>query len=154
MGGRRVGSTGRSLIAIDPGASYFAWAWFGADGLLRKCGHDSTILKLDHLTGRADVAVERMRDRPRSPVRKNDILDVATTSGLVAGFLDPVDLRFVTPKEWKGDRPKRVDHPVTFDLLTAEERAAYSKGIRGLTKRQRLDVMDAIGIGMWALGRR
>lgn len=87
------------------------------------------------------------------PIRKwkgdpNDLISVAVHVGVaVSSFAqscERVDL--VTPRQWKGQMPKEVSAQKTLDKLTEAEK-------QNIEKIKSSHVLDAIGLGLWALGR-
>jgi hypothetical protein len=82
----------------------------------------------------------------------NDLLalagvDAAIFSTFVASGIDCTVKHFL-PKEWKGQTPKAVCHQRVKNALSAEEQ----KRIKG-TAYLLHNVLDAVGIGLFALGR-
>lgn len=132
-----------SLTAIDPGIRTGV-AWF-IDGKLvnvQQCKDEP-------------VAVSRLvviecpeyqKGRRCSP---NDLITLARRVGRweervrIAGG----KCVLVKPSEWKGSVPKRVHHARILARLEADERDVLETSSVGP------DAMDAIGIGLWYLGR-
>lgn len=79
----------------------------------------------------------------------NDLLTVARIAGKLTGFAENPE--FVAPKTWKGNVPKKIMLDRIFLRLSAEER----KIIDALKapKAEKHNAIDAIGIGLWKLGR-
>lgn len=87
------------------------------------------------------------------PVRKwkgdpNDLISVAVHVGIVVSSFsqscEHVDL--VKPRQWKGQTPKDVSSQRTLNKLTEDEK-------KNIEKVKSSHVLDAIGLGLWALGR-
>ena len=83
----------------------------------------------------------------------NDLVDVALVAGACAGLL-PAKVAFVKPRRWKGTAPKRVTNRRTREVLTSEEVHVYTVAMTAVPAGLRHNVLDAIGIGLWALGRK
>ena len=114
------------------------------------------------LTG---IVVEHPRIYPGHPARPNDIIKLAIRAGLEAGYLacySKVNPDWVEPATWKGGAiRKEWSIPRIQRRLTADELATVAtyfahggpKG-RPVAEGRRHDVWDAIGIGLWAVGRQ
>ncbi len=132
------------MITIDPG-KHPGWAYFPFN-ILNACGAGP----LPSWVG-TDVGpclIERPTIYPRSPVPPNDIITLAIEAGrLSAPFRD---VQWVLPRKWKGTAPKAVMHARIMNALTPEEHDVYRRcNDRGGSK----DALDAIGLGLWKLGR-
>ena len=94
--------------------------------------------------------VEHPRVYPGSAQQKgdlNDLLDVVAVGACIARYFQkPVT---VFPADWKGNVPKDVMTERIRRALTDEERARIEKCPASLMH----NVLDAIGIGLWTLGR-
>ena len=145
---------GFDLLAIDPGA-HTGWAAFGCAhytgdaGLNRllACGSGSPTLEFA-----ARVVIELPQIYPSHPVPPNDIITLAFLAGRYAGAAMPgVEVSTVFPHQWKGNLPK--------DVCAARVRAKLSLAERAIVdacdapKGQMHNVLDAIGIGLFAEGR-
>jgi len=144
-----------NLIAIDPGKHAVGWAAFGDDGL-SACGM-LEIGALGYLAGRrpdvAVIEVPQIYDRRRWKGDPNDLIDVAIAAGMARQALcDAAEVVLVKPAAWKGQRAKAIDTEYTSGLLSLPERAVIDRC--GVAKSKRHNVIDAIGIGLWRLGRR
>lgn len=80
----------------------------------------------------------------------NDLIDVAITAGVVIGVFKDSKIDLVLPHTWKGQRPKDVDNQYTLSLLTKIEQGK----IGHYPKTKMHNVIDAIGLGLWKIGRR
>lgn len=100
------------------------------------------------------VVVEVPKVYPRSPADPEDLILLAFTAGLLAGSARAADLKMVRPAAWKGQRPKDVDTALTLATLTDAERETFGRCTYDIPKGLRHNVIDAIGIGLWQLGRR
>lgn len=79
----------------------------------------------------------------------NDLLDVAAVGAAVSMLFDPSNIESVFPSDWKGNVPKQKMLVRIFGKLSLVERAV----IQQANKSDMEDVLDAIGIGLWKLGR-
>lgn len=137
------------LIAIDPGRMT-GLAFFESGRLVQ-----ARLLK-DPLScpslGKADLVVLEIPTMyPYSGIDPQTMVTLAIRGGFVAGRVIAPQLKLVQPREWKGQRPKEVDNRYTLRLLCDHERRIV---MRSTTKAQRHNVIDAVGLGLWALGRR
>ena len=137
------------LLAIDPGAST-GWGVFDKTQLLG-CG-----LGDPHVERAARIVIELPQVYPQQPVPPNDLITLAFLAGRYAGAAMGgsvgVAVSTVFPHQWKGNLPK--------DLCAIRVRAALTPAERTIVdaidvpEKQRHNVMDAIGIGLFTLGRR
>jgi len=85
-----------------------------------------------------------------------DLIRVAFAGGRyaeqVAERYATYDVQTVFPHEWKGGTPKAIDNARTIAKLFPDELALLHA--TGLSEAKRHDVVDAIGICLWKLGRR
>ncbi len=146
------------LLAIDPGADT-GWALFDSARRLTACGLGSPVLP-----GRLieDVLIECPKLRPRGEKNPNAILLVARNAGEWAGRLEGQTagrIRYVTPNDWKGSTSKDISHARLWAKLDPKEQAIVDKafaeapGRNGLAPSKRHNVLDAIGIGLYGVGR-
>ena len=93
-----------------------------------------------------------MPELERAHARKNDIGMLAFHAGMLAARVKAKSVRLVKPQQWKGSRPKEVDNRLTMGLLSDQERRI----VAAVNAPPSLlhNVIDAIGIGLWAIGRR
>lgn len=146
------------LLCIDPGKTA-GWAYF-EDGKLAACGKTKNILK-EWLVNPENlhVVVESQRIYPsirKEGIPDNDIVSLARTAGEISGFYlaGRASTEYVFPREWKGTVPKRITEKRVLAVADSEEyRLIYS------TKSDRAksldnNMIDAIGIGYWKLGRK
>lgn len=133
------------LLAIDPGA-HTGWALFvdGAGGArLRACGLGSPLA--EHVL---QVVIEFPWVYPAHPVPPNDLVTLAFLAGRYAGALTG-EVYTVFPHQWKGNLPKDVCAARVRARLSPEERAIVDAC--DVPEKQRHNVMDAIGIGLFFL---
>lgn len=149
------------LLAVDPGVHQCGCAHF-LDGRLVDAalvvrdrnhwgdGPAGTVESVGIWFGlRPDqFAVERQRVYPGRQGRRtdpNDLLDLSlVTGGLIYAFRQ-AKTKVIYPADWKGQTPKKVMNHRVFSRLTVEEQLALG------TKNH--NVLDAVGIGLYYLGR-
>jgi hypothetical protein len=142
------------LLAIDPGGACLGWALF-EDGVLIEVGLSRTKEQLTGARARhhalilpkargGRVVSEMMRYRgSRSGIPPQDLVEL----NLIAGH---VGSEWVYPDEWKGRVPKEIHQPRILKALTPEE-LYLVEGVRPPTLRH--NAIDAVGIGLYCLGR-
>lgn len=152
-----------NLITIDPG-NKTGVALF-RDGSLIDCG----LLRCDVKTqmvaliinsvcekdppARAVIEMPRIYKRTNWEGDPNDLIKVAKLAGLFVGCISKwCPVQEVFPQDWKGQRPKTVDNKFTWSLLDKSERAVFKA--QKVPKSYEDNVLDAIGIGLWKVGRR
>lgn len=151
-------TTGDFVLGVDPGKSGFAWALF-RDGKLESCGRNSeqTIGAFARAALAFGTRLRVVIERPQIYVQSrwkgdpNDLVDVAMTVGALRHALRESRVELVLPREWKGTVPKDVmGDRILLSLDVAERERVH---MLGLSKKFRLDVVDAIGIALRALDR-
>lgn len=156
------------LVAVDPAVERQALAVYvrgelhglvrilagAADGgaLLEECRPYLVPVTADR---RAVIELPQVYPGRRQKGDPNDLIEVAAAAGAVGALLSAHGLavRFVRPRDWKGQRPKDVDHARTRAILHASELEIVERVCAGVPRAHRLDLMDAVGIGLWSLGR-
>ncbi len=146
------------LIAIDPGAHAVGWASFES-GELRKCGMADRERVLDGLFSRVP-SVNAVIEQPQIYEQRaqkgdpNDLISVALTAGFVECALvfgGASEVQYVWPRKWKGGVKKNLHNARVLAQLEADELQALKQC--GVFASKRHNVIDAIGIGLWRLGR-
>lgn len=138
------------LLAIDPG-EHGGWSLFNAFERLMGAGKFDgdriTTLNAPWRWASIDsLIIERPIYRPLDRKSKpNDLITLAIRAGRVAGVCSVVPARYVTPDEWKASVPKPQHQQRILAALTDAERML----IAGASH----DTIDAVGLGLWALGR-
>lgn len=140
------------LLTVDPGA-VSGWALFNKDAkLLVSCGLDAI--------NEAKVDVDRaVIERPHAGearARKKDLLTLAIRAGEWGGLIMAnfgVTPEYVEPSKWKGSTPKGISQKRILARLTARERTIKELACKGVAESKCHNIVDAIGIGLWALGR-
>ncbi len=125
-----------TLLAIDPGTKKIGWAFFSGKCLVR-CG----LSRVDAVDGLGRLALLHALNLPCA---QKDLIAVATVGAAVASMKCDF-VRYVPAREWKGQVPKDIHHTRILDKLTIEELPLASKANH--------DTLDAIGLGLFQLGR-
>lgn len=143
-----------TLLAIDPGTKKLGWAFF-ASGMLVRCG-------TSRVTGTClgDLAARHAANLPSAlegicelmtvyagasqKGDQNDLVRVATVGAQVVAIKTDM-ARFVEPRTWKGQVPKGIHHDRIREKLKDVEKM--------VAKNAAMDTMDAIGLGLYHLGR-
>lgn len=160
---REAGLSVSVLLAIDPGACA-GWAIFTESGLAA-CGITKTDCRSvqmahpSHPTLEPDtLAVELPQIYPQIPGDPNDLITLAFLAGRMIEFQFSVarirKLHIFKPREWKGQMKKDVCASRVWDRLTPDERVVCSRAGHAIADSYQHNMMDAIGIGLHALGRR
>lgn len=134
------------LLAIDPGIDT-GWAVF-RDGELEGCG-------LGELPrGTFDEAmIECPQSYPKTRENANDLITLAFMAGRL---LEKVDARVkgrCHPREWKGQQSKTLNHDRIRKSLSSAEFVVLAGSMYNITVSKQHNVIDAVGIGLWAVGR-
>jgi hypothetical protein len=87
---------------------------------------------------------------PQQKGDQNDLIAVATVVGAVCAGNRWESIRLVEPREWKGTIKKAIfAERIEGRLTTQEKETVLLPG----NKKLALDVWDAVGIGLFDLGR-
>lgn len=142
-----------SLIAIDPGAST-GWAQF-LGNVLVDCGRLEASVGFQHLDLTADLVIVEipvMRSGANA-VPAGDLITLAFRAGVVAAGIQGIrTIRGLNPSQWKGQLSKSISQARIGAALREPDEAQI---VRAAIKRWGKvdDIWDAIGIGLWAVGR-
>jgi hypothetical protein len=93
----------------------------------------------------------------RQRARPADVIKLATRAGEAAGqYARPygVEPEYVEPHAWKGSVDKNTHHARIWAKLKPDEQAIVSAAARGIAPSKRHNILDAVGIGLFAVGRR
>ena len=140
----------KKLLAIDPGQTA-GWAEF-EDGKLERAGAGTKKFVLDFGSWVENVVIEKPcwygRD---NKVDVNDLIDLAIFVGEVKQKYRQSVVELVMPVTWKGTVPKKIHNQRVIDVLSEKERALLP--FRPRAKDYDHNMLDAVGIGLWKLGR-
>lgn len=151
------------MICIDPGLRGVGIAQFGHSGLVsaayiknpreRGRGYEAHLrlgLEVGFWGPAGEVLIEHPRIYPGMPNKDlNDLLDVVAVGAACAVALNPSYVLTVYPSEWKGTVKKSVMLERIRKALSPEELARCEF----TNKSDDEDLLDAVGIGLWRLGR-
>ena len=150
------------LLSIDPGKHFLAYAIF-EDSILadvsgftaEEPGHMAAMIESRLcILGLDELVIEFPQIYPPR-VQKgdpNDLLSLAMVVGFVVQTLHKTPhIELVSPKRWKGSVPKMVHNDRIKDRLAEDERSLITQSKVPTGKRHNL--IDAVGIGLWRLGR-
>jgi len=152
------------VLAIDPGKNTGIAKFEGEDLVwcdLVKCSkaegyckYTRKILQILSYFSPFTVVIERPQIYPQRQQKgdPNDLIDVAILAGICIGAAQDCAVDLVKPHAWKGSRPKTVDVNYTKSLLSLAEKRILEKC--DCRKSELHNVIDAVGIGLWKLGRR
>lgn len=136
------------LLAIDPGQRT-GWALF--EDQLKDCGVCSPASGWAQLVAESgpgcDVIIEEPTIYPHSKARPADVMTLQLKVGELKGRFEAVGciVELVQPRTWKRQVPKTVHNARVLKRLTDEERR--------IVRNAGHDTLDAIGLGLWKLGR-
>lgn len=109
---------------------------------------DSLTIEGQHIYGATKMGASAGAD-------PNDLLELAGVAGCLYAILEPKVRRRVEPREWKGQVSKVICQLRVNKRLSPEEAARIVLPSTRTGKPSELahNVYDAIGIGLWAVGR-
>lgn len=142
-------------LAIDPGTRSTGFAFFDSGKLERvvrvtklRC-NNLGIMPYEEIRKWkgcvSHLACEVPQIYPQSKADPNDMIPVALLAGALIGYFSAAFVKMPRPREWKGQVPKAIHNARTLAKLTDDERA--------LCAGHSHDELDAVGIGLWYLGR-
>lgn len=166
------------LIAIDPGVNATAFAVFtcahaklvyaGMSVRAKACHtlgslarvHSLTVANLCEEFDVSRVVVEEMRHYPGGgkarhvkDAQAGDLLHLAFIGGALACAFGDAPIRTVPALEWKGSVPKEITQRRVLATLAADEREVLDGALIGFAKGLQHNIFDAVGIGLYSLGR-
>lgn len=99
------------------------------------------------------VLIEHPRWYPRDQKDVNDLLDLAVLVGEIKRYyeMSSCKVELVWPRTWKGAAPKEITNARTVRSLSPAEITFLPKSPRA--KNYDHNMLDAIGLGLWKLGR-
>lgn len=132
-------------LAIDPGRDN-GWSIY-SDRWLVDCGLGDPPLGIYSF-----IVAERPQIYERGDVDPNDIVTLAIRLGRQLGRFPESPIGLVLPAKWKGQVPKPIHNRRVLDALSPAEEKVYLAC--GVSESKRHNVIDAIGLGKWALTNR
>lgn len=144
-----------NLISIDPGKKSSGIAVFENDILIDCCLQQSPSLFNILLPSISNVVIEKPQIYKQQLWKgdPNDLVEVAIVVGKYIQLFEECDIvETVYPRLWKGQRPKAVDNNYTLSILSDGERDIFNNV--DIPRHLQHNIIDAIGIGLWKLGRR
>jgi hypothetical protein len=153
---RRIQQIGAVLVAIDPGGTT-GWAAFHSCVLIAAGFTENPYEVIDLLPRAARdpdcVVIELPQHRSRKSKNFADIITLAVLVGELKNMwrdrchaVEPV-----WPTTWKGSVPKDIHNDRVLEKLSPKERDVLQKSPRA--KKFNHNMIDAVGIGLWKLGR-
>lgn len=140
----------KALLTFDPGRrtgwSKFVGQRLVAAGLL-KAGRPELGMP-------QQVVIELPRWYPHErKVDVQDLIELGVKVGWLKGFYRSlgVEAELVLPTTWKGSVPKEIHNRRVLEALTEEELQIVPR--RPRAKDHDHNIVDAVGIGLWKLGR-
>jgi len=157
----------KSLLAIDPGMNSLGWAWWSRAHLAHtdiptRVGLLKAPRKLE-LTDRARWLARSLSKELRLEMdmcdfeivseypawhggalgwQRGDLQKLVFLVGVLAGYFSRCRFTPVTPNDWKGQLPK--------DVVIRRLQKRFGPGA---TQDWEKDMWDAVGIGLWKLGK-
>lgn len=102
------------------------------------------------------VAVERPRWFPnRRDIDANDILDLSVMVGRIeaAYLICGAEVELVPPRDWKGTVRYDISNRRVLAALYPQEKALVPRKPRATKEPYDHNILDAIGLGLWKVGR-
>ena len=146
------------LVPIDPGKTS-GWAWFH-QRVLVQCGYGKfeDVVRLPMLKNLGGIGGSMLVELPkwRPQDRNIDIDDIIKLSIMAGEFKNlgesqGAKVELVWPRTWKGTVPADVMTERILGLLQTSEREVVPNRPRAKTPDH--NCVDAIGLGLWKLGR-
>lgn len=140
------------LLAIDPGRCT-GWALFDGRTLIG-CGLDPSPAAFESIDR---VVIEYPIYRSHERVSPNDLIKLALNAGEWGGLAraSRVKPEYVLPHVWKGGSiPKEISHERIKRKCNSTEWTLVKDSCVDFSKSTIHNVIDAVGIGLWAIGRK
>ena len=156
----------RSILAVDPGVGGTGWALFTDNPWPEAVGccvpissrapwvdrQASVVQKLSlsvNVSATGTLVIEcpelQMGERGWASARRGDLVKLSLITGAIVHVFRSWDIKLVTPREWKGQLPKRITMQMVRDALP-------TRVVNELLLERCPDhVWDAVAIGLWFL---
>ena len=156
------------LVTIDPSLSCSGWSVFH-DGVMTGCGYIRTDKKhsLTERLSQIAVGASAIPDMPEEETtiiiewpqvyrgkvgpNPNDLLKVSAAGACFLSSIPHAKSLSYLPREWKKSLPKEKMNDLVEAALSTDEHLIFSE--QKLAKRNSNNVLDAIGIALFQLGR-
>jgi hypothetical protein len=138
------------LLALDPGA-HGGWAIYW-DGQLRDAG---LFRWPQERPVRPEGAFVVCEQPSHAAVDVRDVIQLSIRVGRIVEwyYCQGVKVDLVEPGQWKGSTPKEIHHQRVARALRPRERERAEALALRVAASYRHNVWDAIGLGLWWLGR-
>jgi hypothetical protein len=145
-----------TLVSIDPGTCTGVALWTA--GGLHSCHVQSVAYDvLERVMSRCNVIVElpQVYRSGQSKGDPNDLIKVAREVGRWEERAARHGMPFETvlPNAWKGQVPKPIHHARAREMLSPHEVAVLDWELAHTPKTDAHNMMDAVALGLWKLGR-
>lgn len=150
------------LVSIDPGTRFTGYAWFEGKrlvdcGVIKAKGLHPMLVKCREYFAECEepmplVAIEKPQVYTQRKMKgdANDLITISLVAGYCASFFEKS--RFVLPRDWKGTVDKDVMcRRVKNRWMNDHERFILEE--KHIPKGQVNNTLDAIGVGLFVLGR-
>ena len=149
-----------TLLAVDPGVRCMGWALF-LNGILVEVGLSRAKTLEDQISSMTlpkapdGLVIEepQVYQGAKQVGSPDDLIRLAMVAGAVmarAACFKDVETILVKPAGWKGQVPKDIMSTRIMRKLSDKERSLV---VAIMPKGLRHNAIDAVGIGLWALGR-
>jgi hypothetical protein len=135
------------IVGVDVGIAYYAVASI-RDGVLWRAElvHSTEPLRLGDASARLVIECATVR-KEDGHTKKREVDALNRAAGRL-GALHPAP-EYVLPEKWKAQVSKTLDQKRTLALLSPAEIAILPR-----LKKELVHVLDAVGIALWACGRK
>jgi hypothetical protein len=144
------------IVAIDPGVDFFGCAHFENKELVL-CNLLNTedflkeeLQRLHHIE-KFYIELPQVYQQQFWKGDPNDLIALSVVIGRLAQKIGYHKCELVKPRNWKGTVEKTIMLNRIAKLMTKEEEKLFM--LLGLSKSKAHNVLDAIGLGLWAVGR-
>ena len=134
------------LYSVDPGKKYYAWAEWGLQDNLAAAGLSLITERKDW--GNVPLVIEKPQVYKFGKAKNKDIVDLSVGAGKVMTFTTGRVFEYL-PAFWKGQMDKKEHQKRIRDSLTSRE----AQILEGFLKTELDHILDAVGIGLFHLGR-